>query len=150
MVPKKAQQKQPDPHWSFSPLTIHSSFPRSYRPLTCRYGDMSTRSRAKPGVESKSTSNVRLKSRGNAQHDDMDVDGTGKENNISRGSAKPAKKQRKTAKGKDSVHSRKSIDCICSKGDDGSPMILCSECKIWYVFILPCSPCIGGPVQRII
>lgn len=29
-----------------------------------------------------------------------------------------------------------SVDCICSKGDDGSPMILCSMCKIWCVLIL--------------
>ena len=28
----------------------------------------------------------------------------------------------------------KSILCFCSKDDDGSPMILCSECKIWYVY----------------
>ncbi|KAH9479373.1 Transcription factor bye1 [Psilocybe cubensis] len=28
----------------------------------------------------------------------------------------------------------RSIDCTCVKGDDGSPMIQCSECKIWYHF----------------
>ncbi|KAF9454334.1 hypothetical protein P691DRAFT_809892 [Macrolepiota fuliginosa MF-IS2] len=25
--------------------------------------------------------------------------------------------------------------CTCSRGDDGSPMIRCAECKIWYHFI---------------
>jgi len=29
--------------------------------------------------------------------------------------------------------STKPVDCICSRGDDGSPMILCSECQIWCV-----------------
>lgn len=27
----------------------------------------------------------------------------------------------------------KPVHCMCSMGDDGSPMILCSECKIWCV-----------------
>ena len=30
--------------------------------------------------------------------------------------------------------SLRSVLCICSKDDDGSPMILCSECKIWYAY----------------
>lgn len=28
----------------------------------------------------------------------------------------------------------KPVHCMCSMGDDGSPMILCAECKIWYHF----------------
>ena len=32
--------------------------------------------------------------------------------------------------------SMKPVDCICSRGDDGSPMILCSECQIWCVQLL--------------
>ena len=37
-------------------------------------------------------------------------------------------------KSKKSKKSLKSVLCFCSKNDDGSPMILCSECKIWYVY----------------
>lgn len=33
-----------------------------------------------------------------------------------------------------SKKSLRSVLCFCSKDDDGSPMILCSECKIWYVY----------------
>ncbi|EAU90469.1 hypothetical protein CC1G_00853 [Coprinopsis cinerea okayama7 len=25
--------------------------------------------------------------------------------------------------------------CTCSKGDDGSPMVVCGQCKIWYHFV---------------
>ena len=31
-------------------------------------------------------------------------------------------------------NSLRPVLCFCSKNDDGSPMILCSECKIWYVY----------------
>lgn len=24
------------------------------------------------------------------------------------------------------------LDCTCTRGDDGSPMILCTECQTWY------------------
>lgn len=27
----------------------------------------------------------------------------------------------------------KVMSCICSRGDDGSPMVICSACQIWYV-----------------
>ncbi|KAJ2918693.1 hypothetical protein MD484_g1784, partial [Candolleomyces efflorescens] len=27
------------------------------------------------------------------------------------------------------------INCTCSRGDDGSPMVHCAECKIWYHFV---------------
>ena len=37
-------------------------------------------------------------------------------------------------KSKKSKKSLRSVLCFCSKNDDGSPMILCSECKIWYVY----------------
>jgi hypothetical protein len=37
-------------------------------------------------------------------------------------------------KSKKSKKSLRSVLCFCSKEDDGSPMILCSECKIWYVY----------------
>ena len=37
-------------------------------------------------------------------------------------------------KPKKTKKSLRSVLCFCSKEDDGSPMILCSECKIWYVY----------------
>ncbi|KXN87405.1 Transcription factor bye1 [Leucoagaricus sp. SymC.cos] len=43
-----------------------------------------------------------------------------------------AKKQVKTKTNKDTS---KIFYCICSRGDDGSPMIRCAECKVWYHFI---------------
>lgn len=37
------------------------------------------------------------------------------------------KKPSKTAKKK----ARKAIFCTCRRGDDGSPMVYCGQCKIW-------------------
>ncbi|KAF9565828.1 hypothetical protein CPC08DRAFT_140809 [Agrocybe pediades] len=91
---------------------------------------MNARSRSKSGAANKAPISSRSKGR-NIQHDDMDVDGTGKENSISRGQ-KHSKKPKTTSR-KPKLESRITIDCICTKGDDGSPMILCAECKIWYV-----------------
>lgn len=36
-------------------------------------------------------------------------------------------------KGRSKATTLKPVHCMCSMGDDGSPMILCSECKIWCV-----------------
>jgi hypothetical protein len=47
------------------------------------------------------------------------------------------KRSRKKVKGEQ----LESMDCFCSKGDDGSPMILCSMCKIWCVHFHFPSPC---------
>ncbi|KAF9530425.1 hypothetical protein CPB83DRAFT_850893 [Crepidotus variabilis] len=45
---------------------------------------------------------------------------------------KVAKRGRK--KGSQVDTSPNTVDCICTRGDDGSPMILCAECQIWYHF----------------
>lgn len=37
-------------------------------------------------------------------------------------------------KGRSKATMLKPVHCMCSMGDDGSPMILCAECKIWYHF----------------
>ncbi|KAF8159452.1 hypothetical protein B0H34DRAFT_404517 [Crassisporium funariophilum] len=37
-------------------------------------------------------------------------------------------------KGKKERDVMKPVDCFCSKGDDGSPMIYCQDCRIWYHF----------------
>ena len=71
----------------------------------------------------------------------MDVDGEKKSSGHSAAKTKVVSNGRGTTKKMKAATGRKakegkkleSVDCICSKGDDGSPMILCSECKIWYV-----------------
>lgn len=62
----------------------------------------------------------------------MDVDGAHKANitNAKARSSLSAANGRRTGKEKKVLES---VDCICSKGNDGSPMILCSECRIWCV-----------------
>ncbi|EKM81754.1 hypothetical protein AGABI1DRAFT_112005, partial [Agaricus bisporus var. burnettii JB137-S8] len=40
-----------------------------------------------------------------------------------------------TTKKQKSSRPIKTAYCTCTKGDDGSPMIRCAECKIWYHFI---------------
>ncbi len=66
----------------------------------------------------------------------MDVDGAHKANitnakvklSLSAANGRRAGKEKRVLEA-----DLESVDCICSKGDDGSPMILCSECRIWYV-----------------
>ncbi|KAF8202165.1 hypothetical protein BJ912DRAFT_431180 [Pholiota molesta] len=106
---------------------------------------MSTRSRTRSGFlpkvsESPSVKPV-SKSRGNEQSDGMDVDshnGDGKENIKSlatRSSVAPLSGIRKSKARKPKVReSLRTVDCTCTKGDDGSPMVYCSECRIWYHF----------------
>ena len=96
---------------------------------------MSTRSRTRSGVSKvphttptlKLHKNRNLKDSRNAQQD-MDIS-SGHEGKEAKEKATKASnvKHRKAKK------SLKSVLCFCSKGDDGSPMILCSACKIWYV-----------------
>ncbi|KAJ2930852.1 hypothetical protein H1R20_g6255, partial [Candolleomyces eurysporus] len=45
-----------------------------------------------------------------------------------------AKAVSKRGKGK-VVASTTDINCTCSRGDDGSPMVHCAECNIWYHFV---------------
>ena len=44
-----------------------------------------------------------------------------------------APRKGKNVTGKKVKSEQLSVNCICSRGDDGSPMILCSMCKIWCV-----------------
>ncbi len=74
----------------------------------------------------------------------MDVDGEKKSSGHSPAKTKAVSNGRATTTKKTKGRKAKektveSVDCICSKGDDGSPMILCSECKIWCVsfFLFP-------------
>jgi hypothetical protein len=113
-------------------------------PVSRRSVKMSTRSRTRSGLlpkvsESPSVKPV-SKSRGNEQSDGMDVDshnGDGKENIKSlatRSSVAPLSGIRKSKARKPKVReSLRTVDCTCTKGDDGSPMVYCSECRIWWV-----------------
>lgn len=93
---------------------------------------MSTRSRTRSGVSKVSTTTPKLQTKSknrtvkDPQHD-VDIssgyEGKDKATKISDVKSKKSKK------------SLRSVICFCSKDDDGSPMILCSECKIWYVII---------------
>ncbi|KAF5362569.1 hypothetical protein D9756_002357 [Leucocoprinus leucothites] len=59
---------------------------------------------------------------------------TASSNTTTRPSTTNASKKQSQAKSK-STPKANSAYCICSRGDDGSPMIRCAECKIWYHFI---------------
>lgn len=110
---------------------------------------MSTRSKTRSSLSSKVSESAtplqKPKSRTHAQSahsDDMDVDsntGESKENVktlISKTSMPPPSRTRKSKPRKVKVRgSLRTIDCTCTKGNDGSPMILCSQCRIWYVSI---------------
>ncbi|KIM44727.1 hypothetical protein M413DRAFT_9028 [Hebeloma cylindrosporum] len=64
-----------------------------------------------------------------AQADDMDVDLhslNGKEN-LKSTAIKQGKREKARKKLVD-------LDCVCSKGNDGSPMVYCASCRIWYHF----------------
>lgn len=84
---------------------------------------MNTRSRTRSGT----TTTPKLQTSKNRMQKDRqhDVDNEGKERKEQATSNVKSKKSKKTLK---------SVLCFCSKDDDGSPMILCSECKIWYVY----------------
>jgi len=77
----------------------------------------------------------------------MDVDDKGKENVNTKakgvnGRGVVSKKVRGTTGKKIKGEQLESVDCTCSKGDDGSPMIHCSMCKIWCVsFPFPAFQC---------
>ena len=92
---------------------------------------MNTRSRTRSGVSKDATTTLKLQtSKNRTQMDPLhDVD-------ISSGYGGKERKDKATSnvKSKKSRGSLRSLLCFCSKDDDGSPMILCSECKIWYVY----------------
>lgn len=103
---------------------------------------MSTRTRSNrqasgnPGATATPTS---AKIRKPQETDDtpMDVDDDGKGNVNTKvkgvnGRGASSKKSRGATR-KLKSEQLESVDCTCSKGDDGSPMILCSMCKIWCV-----------------
>ncbi|KDR80731.1 hypothetical protein GALMADRAFT_241158 [Galerina marginata CBS 339.88] len=81
----------------------------------------------------------KARSQKHLQPGDMDVDSDdGKENANLKISAKLSTISTNNKKGKitkdKTRDSLRPVDCTCSKGDDGSPMIHCAECKIWYHF----------------
>ena len=110
---------------------------------------MSTRSKTRSSLSSKASDSVNSapKARGRTltQDDDMDVDthtltGEGKENmqavasNTTMGPPLRMTRKNKPRKAR-TRESLRTVDCICSKGDDGSPMVFCSQCQIWYVSV---------------
>lgn len=95
---------------------------------------MSTRSRTRSGVSKVSyttpTTKLQTKSKNRNQKDpqhDVDISSGHEGKEVKDKATKNLNVKGKTKK------SLKSVLCFCSKDDDGSPMILCSECKIWYV-----------------
>ena len=94
---------------------------------------VNTRSRTRSGVSKVSASSpTQSKSKNRTVKDSQqDVD-------ISSGYEGKEKKDKATkisnVNSKKPKKSLRSVLCFCSKEDDGSPMILCSECKIWYVY----------------
>ncbi len=108
---------------------------------------MSTRSKTRSSLSSKASDlvNSAPKARGRTLtlDDDMDVDthtGEGKENMQAVASktsmGPPLRTTRKSKPRKARTReSLRTVDCICSKGDDGSPMVFCSQCQIWYVSV---------------
>lgn len=135
---------------SSTPQQRQSSFPISRPSSHSRLSPqfiaptMSTRSRTKSTASmgkavSTNGSHAKSKTRRQASkvNDDMDVDSNdGKENVNLKASAKFSNNATaKKSKGKKETArtSLQPVDCICARGDDGSPMIYCSECKIWWV-----------------
>lgn len=100
---------------------------------------MSTRSRTKSGLSGKPSSAHAKKGHANSQtgyHDDMDVDSQGNDHESTKISSKVSKRTNQS-KVKGNLGGRRGtlqpIDCICTKGNDGSPMIHCADCRIWCV-----------------
>ena len=97
---------------------------------------MNTRSRARSGITKVSTTSPTPKSQSKSKNrtvkdpqQDVDIssgyEGKERKDKAIKFSNVNSKKPKK---------SLRSVLCFCSKEDDGSPMILCSECKIWYVY----------------
>lgn len=85
---------------------------------------------ASPAPPSKTVTKA---SKVNSKSQDLDVQ-AGKENNSVKVPA--AGKSTAQVKGKARATSSTTSDqpfCTCKKGDDGTPMIHCTECKDWYV-----------------
>ena len=77
-----------------------------------------------PSALMESTMNTRSRTRS----------GVSKVSNTSPTPKLQSKSKTRTINSKKPKKSLRSVLCFCSKDDDGSPMILCSECKIWYVY----------------
>jgi hypothetical protein len=127
-VSDKPQKKANDCHSTTSPSAHHLD--------RCSLR-MSTRSRRKSGLTSKTESEsltaAKVKGRSHATRttntDDMDVEPhsvNGKGNSKSYGIKQGKRDKLKKPKLLD-------VDCVCSKGNDGSPMVFCASCRIWYV-----------------
>lgn len=74
-------------------------------------------------------------SKSNSKLHDVDIQ-SGKENKVAKGTAAGKSAQSKSLTGKARAMSTVSADkpfCTCKKGDDGTPMIYCTECKDWCV-----------------
>lgn len=97
---------------------------------------MATRSKAKlaaaAAAADTSTSAV---NHATVKHEEAETTADGDLNGVvSNGKAKTTKPAPKRSKGKAEVAAPKSESCVCSQGDNGTPMVLCGECQIWYVF----------------
>lgn len=127
--------------WCFSQTTTHQYitsilFWTWLPPSTLMESTMNTRSRTRSGVSkvpnTSPTPKLQTKSKNRTVKDPQhDVD-------ISSGYEGKEKKDKavkiSNVNSKKPKKSLRSVLCFCSKDDDGSPMILCSECKIWYVY----------------
>ncbi|RDB20911.1 Transcription factor bye1 [Hypsizygus marmoreus] len=102
---------------------------------------MSTRSKARLAAAStskdvppptvKKEQKPKTRSRKSTQSAQSETDHPEKENVKSKTAKAPSKTP--SAKRR-SLRSAAPVYCICQKGDDGSPMVQCGECRIWYHF----------------
>ncbi|KAG6854034.1 hypothetical protein C0991_011239 [Blastosporella zonata] len=94
-------------------------------------------SKAAPVVPVKSQSKPKSQSRKDAHTPADSHQPEEKENVKAKGVKTPAKVPPKavaTTAQKRSTRSTPAVHCICKKGDDGTPMIQCGECRTWYHF----------------
>ncbi|KAG5647794.1 hypothetical protein DXG03_007716 [Asterophora parasitica] len=86
-----------------------------------------------PGAERKPKNSARKTVKSTQSESDQ----VGKENvkgkSVKTPSNPPSKTSTAVAKGK-SLRSAPEVYCTCQKGDDGSPMVQCGECNVWYHF----------------
>lgn len=97
-----------------------------------------TRSKTKQSSETPASTSTPVPkiSKTNSKSHDVDIQ-SGKENKTVKGAAAEKSTQSKGSTGKGRAMSTVSADkpfCTCKKGDDGTPMIYCTECKDWYVW----------------
>ena len=96
--------------------------------MTGSYGTMATRSKARIAASASAGDSASA-----AKH--VKVETTASEGKGAVTAKSKAAKQTvaKRSKAKTEVV-HKVENCTCTRGDDGTPMVVCGECHIWYVF----------------